>query len=363
MNKAIIYIIVTAAIISSVFGIGLSPAEKYISWNTTKITLRLINNERKNTTATISIEGDLAKYIKTKNKTVSFSEKEFIKKIYLYASFPKDLEPREKEIRVIAIENKKPGSQINAVPASTSRIMVLVPYKGSMIKGKMLFDAKTNTISIILFNFGEKKADAEMKLSADGNTLKKIKFSIESQKQKQFLFHLNKLNIKNGYYDVKAEIKYGKKKLELKTRIIYGLPEIKISNINLKHFQLHGINKIWLGLYTEWNRRFNITACIKIKNTTSEKKTTEIYPKKGGMDIIIDMKNISPGNYTAQVCLEYYNYSEKRNKEIIVGKGSAYFYEYRRKEKGSILAFMAVLAIIAVVAIDILYIIKRRKKR
>ncbi|MBR9683710.1 LPXTG cell wall anchor domain-containing protein [Candidatus Woesearchaeota archaeon] len=270
MNKKIlVWIIVLLISLPLVFSLGLRPAKTTFDFQpelNKEFQFKIVNNDYKDLDVELTIEGELAKYLKLSEDTVHLDKDQELAYVTITADFPEELPPGTIESQIIVTE-KLPdvdvsGNVFTARLKIAHKVIVNVPYPNKYLDAEIGFEENADSINITLSakNLGQEDIGAlktTFEVYDNDRKLVSVKTGEESLGADQntvLSASINKSEVEYGEFNVLASIFYDEYWLELERNLIQGDPEIDILFFD-KYFIFGKINKFTVNLLNNWNKK------------------------------------------------------------------------------------------------------------
>jgi hypothetical protein len=325
------YLMIFLLFAAAAYALGASPAKTTLNFEAgteRSIKLTIINNERKDMTVAISFEGDLAKYMTTKQEMIQIKANEGEKQIEVKLQNAKEaISPGENRNKIVLMEmpQRKTGEAAAVVSATTtvsSLVIVKTPYPETYAEAKLyVTKAEPNEYAIFtipIFNLGSStiEAWAEIKIL---DTEKKIVDTISTGKTVLEKGGEGKLQrswlatVEPGEYIAEAKVYYNDKEIGMSKVFEVGTMLVDIYRIDVTEFKLGDIAKFNIYLKNRWNKNIeNAYAEITILDSTGKEytnyktATTNLEPFKiQRMEAYWDTNGVATGKYELKMFLYY----------------------------------------------------------
>ncbi|MGV8168986.1 MAG: hypothetical protein ACP5N3_02925 [Candidatus Nanoarchaeia archaeon] len=399
-KKILAFILVIAflfAVSSSfAFALGLVPAHKtvVISDSQSSYEVRILNEGGEAQNVELDVTGDFSDYISLSKYKIEFQKGQTQQDILVTINIPKSqsLKPGEYLARILLKENSEGGSGMMAVVGVASRIEMIVPGEGALLKTNLVapnFKKDTqNYFSVDVNNLGGKEAvncisvvEILTSLNVNIAVLTSEKKNIAPATTEKFLVSWTP-NVGSGQYVAKASVICDNGDSGAERIFSIGSPELRILSFDSSDFRLGGISKFDLIVASDWSEEIKgVTADVQIMKdgkslytTTTESKNVAangkvIFP------VYLDTTGMSPGQYVVFVTLKYldnefeqaYNsyfaqddfVLESLSGQVVGGDTS------KRDEGGNssnILLIVVIIFVLVINSVLVFKLIKRRNK-
>ena len=341
MNKAkllrvlLFFAVIFAAMVlvsQFAFAIGLTPAKKIIDFapnEKQQVAFKIVNNEKKDFDALVSLKGELAQYLDIKDILVKVNANEEFKEIIFDLELPqKILNPGVHEAEIIItelpkdIESQDDIPVVKASPSVVGKLWLRVPFPRKYAESKLIVEeAKVSEnvkFTMPIFNYGQEKierASATLKVYDGEKELAELKtneISIDTKGQ-GVLSTSWKADVNPGRYKVVALIDYDGNIPKLEQEFSVGSLFVEITKVDIGKFSLGGIAKFDIYLDSKWNKFIDDVygeMGIIDKNgtliSTIKTVSTELKPfSNSKITAFWDTKGISIGTYDSKLTVYY----------------------------------------------------------
>lgn len=329
-----------------VSSIGMGPGTNeypFISGEEYIITLRIGNEEKKNVTVFLSVDGDIANYIEIPEEAITFSSTDDYKKINCILRLPEDIgEPGPHEARILAKVKEdyeqKEGTQINFDVILYSVIRVNVPYPGSYAKIRLLAPnfhvGKESSFGIEINNLGTKPIFADSLINilspmeATIDTLSGGQTPVESKEKEMVSIPWTPETA--GRFRAVADVNYDENHESDEKTFSVGSAKLVIRSISSNNFRLGQISKFDLIINSRWNEEIkDVHADFIIQdydgNHYSKYSSQSVKSAPFGSNTIpayLETDRLKSGKYQMLVILHYLGNVEETKYDIEVSDNS-----------------------------------------
>lgn len=269
MNKKIFLLMMALFLLAGrALALGVTPGKTVINFEPgleRTVELTVLNNEQKDLSLALNVEGELSKYVSLTEKDIHLSPSEVSKTIKYNVKLPEKIDkPGTQETRIVLRETKSVTEQGVSVGASLSVASILdvnVPYEGKYAEANLFVtDQEGETIFVVeITNYGKediKKANASIEIfEGDKNigTIQTDERPVEQETRKELTSKWG--NAKPGTYKAKAKISYDDKTIEAEKEFKTGGFFIKLIDVAVKNFNLGQIAKFQVLLENVANEK------------------------------------------------------------------------------------------------------------
>lgn len=276
--KILLLILIMLFLLYDAAALGISPSTRKIYFEPgleKEYYCHIINNEKNNISAAISVTGDMKDYILLKDTIVEMSSEETKKRIYYTLKLPLELNPGIWNAVITAAETipgpgfggyDEKGSTISATISVASIINIVAVPEGKYITAELDakdVEAKSNLFfNINIENLGHKDISEVMAsidiYSAEGLFITSISTAKEelkkhSRSQIKAILPLSGIKeIKEGRYYANAEIYYDGLAAEAADSFLIGEPYMNIINASLERVG-NNTYRFDTALNSRWN--------------------------------------------------------------------------------------------------------------
>jgi len=227
MKKIKLFVLVALIFINaiSVFAIGVTPGKIVIDFQpllTKSFSIIVLNNEKKEFIAKVSIEGELNNTIACNSKEIYFSKNDTSKILKCEIKLPEIIEKEGKNLAFVRItEVQRPTGLITGGVSLLTKIVVFVPYKEENISIEDIKVIENDDVKFLIPVRNTCKKDLEVYAELFFEELdKEIKTKkIEIPPMKRDVLKVSWKDKKKGNYTLTVKIFYDGKETELKKTI------------------------------------------------------------------------------------------------------------------------------------------------
>ncbi len=322
----VLFVVVNLVVVNSVTALGIRPAKTTIISDERKAmegTVWVVNNELREFAMTVSVEGEMGKYVKVKEKELRFTSENDAKKVEFSVSLPKDVPPGESSAYIVFEETlgRLGENEISSKIVLKHKMIIHGPYPDKYIEVKLNFHEREDSYELVaeVNNLGKKdissvqstffvndKEQKERELETETVPLK-------SKETKLLTTKLEKNALKRGEFDVLAITQFDDQKIEAFKTLLVGRPEVEVVYFD-PYFVLDTINQYSLDLLNKWNTKVeNVFVDVEIKR--DNQKVDEFRTKS--IDIqgetikrindYFDTHGMTRGKYTFDMVVNFWN--------------------------------------------------------
>jgi len=286
MRKTITMMLVLILLLPNIYSLGIGPGKTTVEFNpgkTKTVNIDVFNNDKKDFTAFIVVDGELKEYITLSTDQIEFKADEPNKGFSYTITLPDELPPglNTAQIKVKAVEKTQAGKaiSINTNIQVITKVFVYAPYPGKYAEAsikttnaKMGDDIK---ISISVFNLGE-EAIKEVSAVIDiydpqgrlYNRLTTAKKAIESKKVGELAVQITSEGFVPGQYTVNATVIYDGNEIPLLSSFSVDDFLVKLLSVTVDDYTWGDIAKFSILVKNIGNRLIeNAYARIVLKDT------------------------------------------------------------------------------------------------
>lgn len=331
--KRIIWLMVLLLTLQLVLAIGIRPARTSIAVddfteNNINVDGKLwvVNNEQREFTVNIYVEGAMAEFVKLKTdqKKLAFTPEQEFKEVGFEVKFSKDEVPPGESTAYIVVEEELGSSEPNVVSSKIllkHKITITGPYPDLYIEGDINFHEREKDIELVaeVKNLGKKDIEqVQTVFYVDGKEQQhEVETAAESVKRKETKLlsaFIEKNNFAaTGQYEVSAVTTYDDLTLELRKTLIIGKPEVEVTYFD-RYLIAHMINQYTLDLLNKWNQQIrNVYVDVKVMKGGKEIdsfRTKSVDIEAEMMQRItdyLDAKDKGPGEYTFDMTVNFWS--------------------------------------------------------
>jgi len=333
-SKIAVWILVLLLAFQLVNALGVRPAKTSIAVdefeeNNIQIEGKLwvVNNENREFTVGIYLDGEMADFVKlkTSEKKLTFTPEDDAKEIEFEIKFKKEDVPPGVSTAYIVIEETLENDNPDVVASKVvlkHKILFQGPYPDKYIEMQVNFHQKGREIELVseVKNLGKKDIEQlqttfyvndkeQEQQEAETETT-----SLPKKESKLLKTTIAKDNFAEaGEYEVTAVTKYDDQKIELYKSLVIGKPEVEINYFD-KYFIANTVNQYTLDLLNKWNKLIpNVYVDVKVLKEGKEIDSfrTKSVDIEGEMikriSDYLDAKDKGPGLYTFEMTVNYWN--------------------------------------------------------
>lgn len=354
MRKIIIYGIVFMMLLSLVHAIGVRPTKTEFVYDENPIyngNFMVVNNEDRDLSLKVYVDGDLANYIFLDTNTLEFKEGEEIKYVWFKLNLPDNILKGNfaSDIVVEEISSDYSGDGISSKIRLRHHVIVKGEFPEKYLETKINFQDNGDKLRIVsevenkgkldlgnvqtIFNIPELNEELESEV-----------VTLKTDENKILYVDLDKTNLKNGEYEVSAVTKYDNMEMETSKIMTLGRPEVEVSYFD-RYFVSNDINKYNLELQNNWNKKVeNVYVDVIVKDgnmqiDTFRTRSTNIDAL--GIARIIDYFNaqrMDSGRYAFEMVVNFWNIYKMDKKVFAVDLLDKQSYEQKLQEEDEFLS-------------------------
>lgn len=375
-TKIIAWIIALLVLTNLAFALGLSPAEKGISYSPGEnitLTYKIVNNENRDMDIIVYPLGQLADYISFEQDIIHLNSEEPVKKIKAFINLPAGLEPGKNYGKIVIEEDileKDSETGVYAKLRVISKLKVDVPFPDKYLRADIEIRNKSKEkpleISAKVLNLGKEDIEevkAEFGIFNKDQKVTDLKTDSESLsvgETKELLTTLNTTGYRQGLYSAIAKVTYDNQELEIGRDFIVGDKNIEILDYT-KYFIQGKVNKFDIEVENQWNKKIrNAFALVyidgfeKIKSMSYDLDPWQIRT----ITSYWDTTSVGLGDYDSNVSMNYENKSTVKSGKVHVIE-EAELKELMNKDNTP----YALIAVIAFILMNSIWIILLKLKK
>jgi hypothetical protein len=383
-------------IMGSVCALGVTPGRTTVNFEPDlkkDVEFEIINSGGAELELSLSVEGELGRYINLPSRTVSFAAGEESKKVSYSVSLPHSLEPGTKKGEVAITEVPRDAGEGESIVQATLAVAVQfhvnVPFPGKYANANLIIYnvAEGEDVTFVFpvvsageFDLTSVKANVDVynKLNEKVGSFSTSDISVPSGTKKELVYKwANDLPI--GDYRAAATLIYDEGVVNLEQIFSVGLKELELQDITVSSFSLGQIAKLEMLVENKWSEPISdayIETFIKSDSgkIVSNFKSSAYDVDPLGKQVFVsywDTAGVSEGNYQTEVSINYGDSSSKKNLEfqvksdelVIVGLGYVISGEDGGVSgEGGPLITVLIIVIVLLVLINLLWFLLLRKK-
>jgi len=395
--RKIMTLLMLILLIPSVLGLGIIPGRTNMNFEpgsseTVKVTVK--NNEQKNMDVMIQVTGELAEYIVTSEKTLSFSAADSARSFEYTVNMPSEFDKpgiHVGEIKAVEKTIKGDSDDVSIKPniEVISELFVNVPYAGKYAEARLtapsVKQGQDMVFFIKVFNLGEEDiADTHVKLDIyDGENLLETLSSDSRPLQKKKSGELIIRHPSDGYdpgeYRLVATVYYDNIETEVSAKFRIDEFLIRLDTIGVDDYNLGGIAKISYYVTNIGNRLvedFNTYLTLNDRNNivVASLKSFDITlnPKDTKETVAYwNTENIDPGEYLGTLSLNYKDEEVVKNirtdvtpdeiKIEVVSKATGFVVSEAPAPTDSNVGFLIIIIVLLAIIMAMAFWMKRKR--
>lgn len=311
---------------SEVAALGIRPAKTTIISEEIKeleSTVWVVNDEARDFTVHISVEGEMASYVKFEPEELTLRADDDAKPIYLKVKLPASVPPGISTANIVVeevIPNRLPGS-ISAKIVLKHKIVIEGPYPDKYVKTKLNFREQGQEIALIseVENVGRLNIDKIQTTfyvndrQQNVHTAETEQTSLARNENKLLKATLERDVFELGEFDLSAITTYDDQKIEIVQKLVVGKPEVDVTYFD-RYFIANKINQYSLDLQNKWNKPIpNVYVDVEVKK--DNQKIDEFRTRSVDLDAemsqritdYLDARDKGPGTYTFDLMVNFWN--------------------------------------------------------
>ncbi len=269
-------------------GLGIRPAKTDIESDYEKNfegEFWVVNNDFEESTVTVKIEGEMAKYVKISKEfeRIDFRDDDDAKPIRFTVNLPENVPAGVSTANIIVEENRgsASGEGVSSRIVLKHRIVIQGPYPDKYVKAKVNFHERDTYIDFVseIDNVGKKeigKVYTKFYVNdkkQEVQTLTTPEKSIGIKETVLLETKIDKEIFGSGEYEVSAITFYDDQQIEVIKKMVVGKPQIDVTYFDA-YFQADTINQYTLELMNLWNKRIeNVFVDIVLKKDDQKLET------------------------------------------------------------------------------------------
>jgi hypothetical protein len=256
-----IIVLITLLLIPSVFGIGVSPADRVMT-ESGDFTFRAITD----VPVTVHAEGDLAQYIMLESATVQPGES-----IKGKIDLPQGLAPGDHQQYIVISSATSPSEGFGGAAEIAASLLIQIPYPEEYLDANwdIAQDAGTGValITVTVQNLGSKNTTPEeIGVAIGADTLSLTTPMVEKQQFAQV--QSSYIPAAPGVYDAILTIRNGEQVITKTRTESFGLPALTLERITYND-EAGAIKPVDITGTIAWNRPLNVSVEIYFDNDSS----------------------------------------------------------------------------------------------
>ena len=325
--KILVLFLVILLTIPLVSAIGIRPAKTEMVFEDSKDLTKqfwVVNNEEREFTMKVFVEGEMAQYVTLKTTELRFKEDDDAKAIEFEVHLPEEVPPGQSTANII-VEETTDSSGANVVSSKLvlkHKLIIQGAYPDKFINAKLNFHDVGDSFELVteVENLGKQdinKVQTKFYVNDKEQKQQELETETTSLKTKENKLLRTKLQknvlAERGEFEVLAVTTYDDQKVELVKKLLVGRPEVEVTYFD-KYFIAKKINQYSMDLLNKWNQKVeNVFVDVEIKKDGEKidgfrTKTVEI---EGDMIKKIkdyfDANNKETGKYTFDLVVNFWN--------------------------------------------------------
>jgi len=317
-------------ILPGITGLGISPGRITLDYEPgleKEVLFSIYNNENKDMTVQLMVEGEL-------NDSIVLSDRLFEFKIndsLMYSKYDISLSTELNEspglhtARIVALEvprNFAGETSVGATVAVASQLYVNVPYPGKYIDADISFlnveEGSTASLILPIINRGEigiedVSAVVDIYDMSDEQieSIETSSISISPGKREQLFVKWN-VNVSSGDYLAKVRINFDGETKEFEKGFSVGVPIVVTEGIYISDFKLGEIAKLEIIVSNKWSQDLKDVFATLVLHKDDEviadlRSTKKDIPALGKEELVIywDTKGVEEGEYYGEFKIYY----------------------------------------------------------
>ncbi|MDP3733934.1 MAG: hypothetical protein Q8R37_01780 [Nanoarchaeota archaeon] len=327
--KIIVWLLALLLIVNVVLALGIRPVKTMIisddlKTETVEGKLWVVNTDRQEFTATVSVEGEMAEYVKLNTKELKFREDDDALAVDFSVTLPEEVPPGTSTADIIIQQTMDvPDGEtvISSQIVLKHKIIIEGPYPDKYVVASLNFFENKDKIRLV--------SQVENRGKTDIGKIK-TKFYVNDKQQKQQVVETAETDLKQkenklldvqidkdlferGEFEVSAVTTFDGQTTEVIKNLIVGRPDIDITYFD-KFFIAHTINQYSLDLLNQWNKEIK-NVFVDVEVTKNDQKIDEFRTKSVDIDGLMterirdyfDAKEKDPGKYTFDMKVSFWN--------------------------------------------------------
>lgn len=305
------------------------------------ISFSVVNNEQKPLQVSLSVQGELSKFVTLSETSAKFFSTEEQKDFTYNLKLPDSLEPGLHTAEIIALDvpEQEGGSHVGATVAVVSQLYVYVPCPGKCINIDMdVLGADQNstaTFIVPVINRGKLRIeDAKATIDVYSGsekvaTIETTNFPIEPGARTELSGSWD-VSVPRGDYKAKVTVVYDGQSKSFEKEFTVGTTILDISRVLVSDFSLGGIAKFRILIENKWNQELqNVFANLLIFSKNNEvmsdlKSSSENIPALGNKELFVywDTAGIEAGEYNGKLMIKHGTKSTDKQLVLRVSQNS-----------------------------------------
>jgi len=395
--KRIMAMLVLILLIPNVLGLGIIPGRTNMNFEpgsseTVEVTVK--NNEQKDMDVMIQVSGELAEYIVTSEKTLSFSAQDSTRSFEYTINMPSGFDkPGIHVADIKAVEKTIKGDSVDVAIKPNieviSELFVNVPYEGKYAEARLtapsVKQGEDMVFFVKVFNLGEQDiTDTHVKLDIyEGESIKETLSSdsrpLGKKKSGELIIRHPSDGYDPGEYRIVATVYYDGIETEVTAKFRIDEFLIKLDTIGVDDYNLGGIAKISYYVTNIGNRLvedFSTYLTLNDRNdiVVASLKSFDITlnPKDTKETVAYwNTENIDPGEYLGTLSLNYEDEQQIKNirtevtpdeiKIEVVSKATGFVVSEAPAPSDSNMGFLIIIIVLLVIIMAMAFWMKRKK--
>ena len=361
-----------------VSALGVSPVSKTVDFepNTdVELTFNIINSQRNNVNAILTVFGELSDMIFLEEKTVAVKASDDRKPFRVILRFPSEMEPGIHKGGV-EITPEIPETEKNmflAYVAQSLTLSVRVPYPSKYtIITLTVLDVDEGIplpVYVEFDNLGSEdilKAGAQVELynpddvlidtltapeiSLEKNTLGKTQAKSDTKPE---------LYLTRGFYKAVVNAYYDDVEKRIDTNFTLGIPKVRIRELVTRTLGVDQVNKIMFLAYNDWNTELSVQGNVTMAGRHEAMPIFELEAdQEKEITAFFDTTGLEPGQYNMSITLKYGKYTRTETFGVEIVKDLKLI---ERAPGIPLVAYILIIVLIIIIVIVAIILVKRRK--
>lgn len=332
--KILLWVLVLLVVAQLALALGIRPAKTTIISDNTKEHVGqfwVINNDQREFTVTVSVEGEMGQYVILKTSELRFRSDDDALPVDFEVHLPETVPAGISTANIVVgeqLESESPNT-ISSKIVLKHKMLVQGPYPDKYINVKLNFHDQGETIAFVseVENLGKQDITA-VKTSFYVNDQKQesqvaetAATSLNKKENKLLTATLDKDLFEKGEFEVSAVTTYDDQKVELIKTLVVGSPSVDVAYFD-QYFVANKINQYTLDLLNQWNRKIE-HVFVDVEVTKNGQKVDQFRTKSVDLPAAMmeriqdyyDARQKNPGKYGFDLLVNFWNVARMDQKK------------------------------------------------
>ncbi|MBU0470120.1 MAG: hypothetical protein KKA62_05240 [Nanoarchaeota archaeon] len=337
-QKIIVGIFVLLLTLQLVDAVGIRPAKTNLIFEEGKDyskTIWVVNNEQRDLTVSIYVEGEMKEYVSVSQKTVTLRSDDDSKEIGVEVHLPENVPAGTSTANIVFEETLDEAGSENVVSSKVvlkHKVLIEGPYPDKYVKAKLNFQEQGNLISFVseVENLGKEEVESVKTTfyvndkKQELQTLETEETSLGKKENKLLSTKIAKDVFEQGEFEVSAVTTYDDQKVEVVKKLLVGKPRVEMTYFD-KYFIANKINQYSMDLLNKWNQQIK-NVYVDVEVSKDNQKIDQFRTKSVDLDAetmkrisdYFDARDKDEGKYVFKMIVNFWNNIQMDQEEFQV---------------------------------------------